>query len=353
MVIIPAMTNALRWLLWTVVAWPLPALVAGAAGWRGVWGGTSALGDYLIPVPVAGGMLHVPSFIVCALVVVHMPGLSLVGAARLRALLIGLALAGLTLLLKSDRIALALWAGSGMPVNIWDKNPLGLFLFSDAVLALLFTLAAPQRPRLLPELASLALVLLPPVALLAVVLQHSHVGAPFLPGAGRAGVVRGDDMRIVFTSLDVEAADFRNRALDYAQRVHPRQSVNSDDVAVLFTPDLEQARRFDTTRVALTLCLYEDGTPPRWLRGSAAASCFDDHASFTEKFAAAYQARVDVQPRELRHYLARKDVCAGVARASDGTGGQGDALSHVSICATLERTRDELRARFPGAPGLD
>ena len=46
---------------------------------------------------------------------------SLVSASRLRGLLIGLALAGLTLLLKTDRIALALWAGWPFFVRGWDS----------------------------------------------------------------------------------------------------------------------------------------------------------------------------------------------------------------------------------------
>ena len=30
--------NKSRLLLWTLVAWPLPALIAGALGWQGAWG---------------------------------------------------------------------------------------------------------------------------------------------------------------------------------------------------------------------------------------------------------------------------------------------------------------------------
>src|SRR5262245_4267905 len=42
----------MRFFLWLLLAWPTPALIAGALGWKGVWGSGSALADYLIPIPV-------------------------------------------------------------------------------------------------------------------------------------------------------------------------------------------------------------------------------------------------------------------------------------------------------------
>lgn len=46
----------MRWMI-LVIAWFTPAVIAGALGWRGIWGGTSAFADYLIPIPVSGGCL--------------------------------------------------------------------------------------------------------------------------------------------------------------------------------------------------------------------------------------------------------------------------------------------------------
>jgi len=59
-----AVVSMLRIVVFGILAWMAPPLVAGALGWRGVWGSGSALVDYMIPVPVAGGVLHVPSFAV-------------------------------------------------------------------------------------------------------------------------------------------------------------------------------------------------------------------------------------------------------------------------------------------------
>ena len=88
-----------RLLVWASIAWPLPAVLAGALGWQGVWGSGSALVDYLIPLPVAGGALHVPSFLCCGLAVARLPSLGLVGASRVRAALIGVTLVGVLWLL--------------------------------------------------------------------------------------------------------------------------------------------------------------------------------------------------------------------------------------------------------------
>ncbi|MEQ8204630.1 MAG: hypothetical protein RIA65_00525, partial [Woeseia sp.] len=49
-----------------ILAWITPAAIAGAMGWSGIWGTGSAFAEYLIPVPVAGGVFHVPSFVVAA-----------------------------------------------------------------------------------------------------------------------------------------------------------------------------------------------------------------------------------------------------------------------------------------------
>ncbi len=76
--------NKSRLLLLTLVAWPLPALIAGALGWQGVWGSGSAMTDYLIPIPVAGGVFHLPTFVLGAVTVMVLPNLGPAGASRRR-----------------------------------------------------------------------------------------------------------------------------------------------------------------------------------------------------------------------------------------------------------------------------
>ena len=143
----------LRATFWALLAWPLPALVAGALGWKGVWGSGSALVDYLIPIPVAGGVLHVPSFVICGLVVMAMPAAGDSAAGRMRAFLVGMALAGILMLLRLDDLWLAMQTKSARVGSLWQDNPLGVFVLSDALMALAFTALASQRPWLRLEIA--------------------------------------------------------------------------------------------------------------------------------------------------------------------------------------------------------
>jgi hypothetical protein len=54
------------------LAWVTPAFIGGMLGWKGMWGAGNAFVEYLIPIPLAGGVFHVPSFIIAALVIVKL-----------------------------------------------------------------------------------------------------------------------------------------------------------------------------------------------------------------------------------------------------------------------------------------
>ena len=341
----------LRLIPWILIAWPVPALIAGALGWKGIWGSGSALIDFLIPIPVAGGALHVPSFVVCSLIVMNMPSASDETAARMRAFLFGAALAGLLLILSVDEIYLALQTNSSLPRNPWQANPLGLFVLSDALLALAFTAFASQRPWLRLEILTAVLVLLPALIPLGMMQKFGPKVEAFMPGAGRQGPAKSDAIEMVYASLKVTAPHFRARAEAYVAPMHPRLLSNSDDTAFLFTSDLDAARRLDTSKAAATLCLYEDGTPPRWLDGADFNQCFE-HVSFSERFSQAYAARPAKEPPDIKHYMARKGVCVGVKEIppSGDTGGM--ELSSAQICSRLPEARDKLRAQYPEVAAL-
>ena len=335
----------LRLILWALIAWPLPALVAGTLGWQGVWGSGSALADYLIPIPVAGGVLHVPSFVVCGLIARNMPSASPKAVGQLRALLIGMALAGLLLLLRLDDILLAVRTDSALVGTLWQENPLGLFVLSDAIVALVLTMGANQGPWLRMEFTTLLLIVLPAALPVGFTAKTTSSGKPFRHGDSRQGSARNDEMNMVYTTLNVNDPDFRARALAWVAPMHPRLSVNSDDAAFLFTRNLDAARNFDTSQVVTTLCLYEDGTPPLWVSG--AADCFANHVSFSERFSKAYAARPASEPPDLKHYLARVSVCHGVAPIPPNGDTGGVELSEMRICSRLPEARAQLVQKHP------
>lgn len=321
-------------------------------GWSSVWGSGSAWIDYLIPIPVAGGALHVPSFVVGGLIVWNMPSANAKTVGSLRALLFGTALAGLLLLLRLEDLLLALQTHSSRPGTMWQENPLGLFVLSDALVALVFTAAANQGPWLRAEFATVMLLLLPPAIPVGMVFKYSSGSEPFRQVASRQGPTRSDEIILVYTHLNVGAPDFHARAEAWAAPLHPRLSINSDDVAILFTHNLDAARNFDATQVSTTLCLYEDGTQPLWAPGAGLEDCFDGHESFSERFSRAYAERPPVEPPDLKDYMARAGICTDVKPIPAGGETGGIELSSMRICRGLPETRAQLRLRYPQTAAL-
>ncbi len=343
----------LRLSLWILIAWPLPALIAGVLGWKGIWGSGSALLDYLIPMPVAGGAFHVPSFVVAGVIVLVMPGLSAVGAARLRALLIGMALAGVLWLLNLHDLWLAQQTGEKFSGSLWQDNPLGLFLLSDAVLALLFTAGTEQRPWLRLNVMTLILLVLPSALPLSMAKPRASADPPFRAGMSQRGETRGDEWLMVYTKLDTNTADFRKQAEAWTEEpvsmAHPRFHIDAEDMAVMFTRSREAAQRLDRAQVEFTLCLYEDGAASHWLQG--AADCFSDHAGFSERLARAASVRPQDEPAELRRYLAARELCA-TEKSAVVESGRGLQVTSAFICDGMRRWREELLRKFPQEPRL-
>ena len=274
-----------RFLLWLLVAWPVPALIAGALGWKGVWGSGSALADYLIPIPVAGGALHVVTLAgvtVLLLTQATWPA-SLKGLAR--GMLLGVAIAGALLAYDLDR-------------GRFSENPLALFLLTDGLLAQFFVgffggrWPSGGREWVGSLIAALAL----PAAGAAYALMPSdpYRGAPFIyyndrPGPAKADRIRQFHARVAFTS-----PDFRPKAAAFVEQWNPRHSVDDEDAAFHFFAAEAEAKGNDESKAVATYCMYQDGTPPAWHEGKG--DCFA-HESVTDR---------------LRMTGSRERACAGV-----------------------------------------
>jgi hypothetical protein len=253
--------NRLRGMLWCLLAWVAPAAVAGALGWQGIWGSGTALLDYLIPIPVAGGVLHLPSFGLMAVAVVRAPRWGPRGLQRWRALALSLAITG----------ALMSFEGPGLRLT---ENPVGLFLLSDGVLATLALALAPQRPWLQADGPSL-LLLLAPIALLAwVAWELSPRSRNFNVGTVRQGPTGREVTIFVQTRLRPDSAEFRSKALAWAVGAqNPAQWHGIDRAALYFSGELRAAIAGDQGQVFATLCQSSDGRAPRWLPGPG--DCFE------------------------------------------------------------------------------
>jgi hypothetical protein len=221
----------------------------------------------------------------------------------------------------------------------------------------LFTAAAPQRPWLRLELLTLLLLLLPSLMPLQMALPRAKTAEEkqlqFTAGSSDHGEVRGDEWLMVYTPMDMNAPDFRQRAEMWVEKpgsmAHPRFHVSAEDIAVMFTANREAIQRFNAAQALFTLCLYEDGAPPRWLPG--AGDCFSGHQSFSERLSAAAGARSPDEAAELRLHLAAKALCATEEFASVPEG-QGLQVTSAFTCEGLQRDRARLLLKFPGEARL-
>jgi hypothetical protein len=318
-----------RYLLWLALAWPAPALIASALGWKGVWGSGSALADYLMPIPVAGGVLHLATFAGVSVLLASqkawpapLPGLA-------RGALLGLSLCGLALLLDLAPIVQAFTTDAALQRLPWQQNPLGLFLLTDSLIAQLFVGAFGGRSPADARdwgLSLAAALLLPAIASAALVTQDSRHGQSFLFQGTRAGTARGDESIFVYTALPVASPSFRAQAEALAAQWHPSRDLNAEDTAVHFFTSLQAAKRLDAKQAVLTYCLYEDGTPAQWQPG--AGDCFSQHENFAERLARLLEAQDRQLPMQDRLRHARAQACEGRALPPDPLGG----LSVTQFC---------------------
>lgn len=306
------------------VAWLAPAAIAGALGWRGVWGSGSAFVDYLIPIPVAGGALHVPSFVLLLVTAAQAPHVSARVAGWARSLSLGAALTALVLLLPPPD-----WRPS--------QNPLGLFVLCDALVALLALVDAPREPGLRLDAGRLAAFAAVPALGGLVAWNVLGLGEEFRLGMATQSADFVVSSIPVVVRGDPASPKVRQRAQAWAEtHQHPRQWMNVEVASIRFAPH-------DRGTPAL-LCLYEDGTPARWLSdGGDCLAGFTTFASRLSRHAAAVPADA---PRELREYLAARAACEEI-----GWRPKGQDFSYMvatdAACRDLERRRELLLPRFP------
>jgi hypothetical protein len=297
----------MRFFLWLLLAWPTPALIAGALGWKGIWGNSNVVADYLVPMPVAGGAFHAMIFAAVTVLLTTQPRWPHAMQGMTRGILLGLSAAGVLILFDFERMHIA-------------QNPIGLFLLTDSLIAQLFVGAFGGRwPASAKEwgLGLVAACVVPAVAAGAMHQMDPRTGKPFAYYGSRPGDVRGDDRHFVHSRLKVFGPEFRPAAEAYAQEWYPRYSLNTEDVAVHFFSSLPAAQSQDLKEATLTYCMFQDGTPSRWSAGKG--DCFD-HESVTERAQKLFDAQDPKLSLDERSRLARAKACEGVrVPAEDNT----------------------------------
>ena len=325
-----------------LVAWTLPAALAGALGWSSIWGSGSAFWDYLILFPTTGGMLHLPSIAVCAALIALRQDGEEPFAALARPLAIGIGLAGVALSLDLSDLHLAATTDV-TSYHLFSENPLGLFLLSDGVLTQLWL---PWRERA-PSggwLVAGLFAALAPACLVGFVAYREAPSAheSLLRGTSWEGPARGDEIVTVYSAMGFVAAELEaEMGVDPMRFAFPPdQHVNAEDQAIHFFDSLAAAREMRVDAARMTWCRYEDGTPSRWIDGRG--DCFSDHLSFSERWE---QLRESTDPElspDVRSFVARRTACANVVLVPDAAF---SAVAAQGRCAELPRLREELLAR--------
>jgi hypothetical protein len=342
------MNRKLTFFLWAVVAWITPAAIAGALGWKGVWGSGSALADYLIPIPVAGGVLHLPSFILVSVILFTQPWAGRLGG-LVRGILVASALVGIATLLDLNKLQLA--ATTDMAGGrFWQEQPLGLFILTDSVIAQLFVRTLEGRwPEGTKEWAVslIAALAIPAAFAMASLNADRRQQDPFVYTGARGTESRGDEMFFYYSKLPLGSDAFRQAASAVLVHRDPRMNMGAEDVAIHFYDSLASAQAQNKSGAKYTVCLYQDGTATTWNPGSF--DCFSHHESFSERLEKSLSAQNRALPHEVRLWLARRDACVG-RKLLTGPAGKYMDNQEVRSCDPVlaERTREELRRKFEG-----
>lgn len=337
----------IRWTIfafWVVLAWVAPAAAASAMGWSSVWGSGSTFVALLIPIPVADGVLHVPSFVLVSAALLTQPwARSIAGLAR--GILLGGALAGLVMLVDVTELYAAATSDAMLRQVPWQQNPLALCVLTDCVIAQFFIGSFGGRGPITRRewCASLVIAVAMPVFCAAAWVQtDSRMRQPLTLVGTQPGPERANDSYIFHSRLPMDSDALREAGEKAAQDRDPRRSLYSEEVALLFFDSLEAARSMRLDAAKRTLCIYEDGTPMAWHMGRA--DCFTQHESFSDRVSKAFEARDRSLPVDVSAFLARRDACVdrNALVAEAGAHGGND---EKRTCESLETLRQETLAR--------
>lgn len=343
------MSRRALFLLWGATAWLAPAAIAGALGWRGIWGSGNAFVDLLIPIPVAGGVLHLPSFITVSLILVSQPWPGRL-AGCVRGVLLAGALVGVAILLDLNKLQLAATTDATLGRWPWEENPVGLCVLTDCLIAQVFLGAFRGRgPDGATEWSvSLLLAIVVPVLYTAWSLQADpRQRLPFVYAGSVHGPGRTDETILFYSRLPIGTEAFREAAGPLIEEWDPRRGVNVEDAALLFFDSLEAARQLRVDAARQTLCLYEDGTPMTWYPGHE--DCFGDHESFSDRMARTLEVQDKSLPIDVRVHLARRDACAGRKPLVMGPGIHDDN-SETRACRDVDAERKAVLAKHGADP---
>ncbi|MDY0191832.1 MAG: hypothetical protein RBR22_14000 [Desulfuromonas sp.] len=327
-----------------ILAWITPAAIAGALGWHGIWGSGSAFAEYLIPIPVAGGALHVPSFVAAAAVIFVCRNATGTKVRFLPVLAFSALAVALSLMLEFDRLQAWLFTDYqpfGSPFRL-DGNPLLLFVATDAFWVGAYALLKGWVP---PARSWLVLPLVPAAIIGLSVINYQISGPVFERGGPMYSGVRGEEIIMVYTSASYDEELFLNWLKQNKNFARPWLNVNTEHVAVLFTNSMQVIKWRQYDQIAedgtiATVCLYEEDRSI--IPHAGYYDCFADHPTVDQELAALVASNSTGLGTDIDHWYARLLLCEGID-ISDTTPTD---VARINLCQAMARGYSQTVKRF-------
>jgi hypothetical protein len=325
-----------------LLMWFTPAAIAGALGWKGVWGGGSAFFDYLIPIPVAGGVFHVPSFAVAALIIVSLKKWPEATVKFVGLTAIGVCLAAQTVQLDFERLNAWLFTDyqpARSPLR-FGKNPLLLFVATDALWVAGYSILTSAGLRWMHYLLLLSV----PTAIVAFQAYAYRIGeVRFEYGFSQPQEKHGNSIAMVYTASAYDEKLFRQWWEADEIILRPWDTQNTENLAVHFSKSMQDIKwgRTEPTNVVATFCVHEEDRSLTTHAGYH--DCFAGRITFRDKLGRSLDETVTGLGREVDQWFAGAKLCEGVdipdnARSSD--------IELLDLCIGLKHGHDGLLERL-------
>ena len=334
------------------LAWVAPAMIAELLGWKGIWGAGSAFLDALIPVPVAGGVLHLPSFVIAAFTILSEKRL-LHPLKNLIPLIAACVFVGmLSFQIDFDRLLAYFFTDyrpSGSPLRL-DSNLLFLFITSDAFWVFFYTaIVKGRRP---PSRLWTVLIIVPFCVVGLVSLKYKLSGPKFKIGGTFPGDQRGQEIRLVYTSSGYNEKVLLDWFDSKGYLSRPWANPNTEHSAVYFTTSMQAIKwgkrdliTPDTT--VATICLYEQDKSMQLHKGMV--DCFSGKETTAQKLERLTEANPTGFEKRIDYWHAQVVLCKDVQLPE----GYVSDIALFSICRSVKNNFQKYKERIIRKYGED
>jgi hypothetical protein len=338
----------MRYLL-LICVWITPAIIAGVLGWRGIWGGTSAFADYLIPIPVAGGVMHVPSFVIACIVILNLKKYPESFARMMSLLALGIFLAVQTMQLDFDRLNdwfFTDYQPARSPFR-FGQNPLYLFIATDALWVFAYALML----RIIPQWKQALWLVLVPIAIIAYnAMQYSLDDSQFTYGFMTHVKSHGNSVVMIHTSNNYDETLFREWLEGDTLVSRPWESQSMENLAVFFNRSMQDVkwRKTDNEEnIVATFCMHEDDQSLTTHAGYV--DCFVGRVTLRERLNQSFNTTQTGLGKEVDQWYAMAKLCEGIELPEEWSSN----IELIDFCLGMKRRYPETFEKVTSRYGED